>query len=82
MHLVDSTPASRIVPGLLKIPDKSHGLNYNFLRYSKELERFLQTNKPTSKILGSSFFIMVGKKQEEKYTCSPTLAKLDMKKDN
>lgn len=37
-------------------------------------------NKTTSKILGSLFMI-VEKKQEEKHTCSSTLAKLDMKKN-
>lgn len=38
-------------------------------------------NKLTSKILGPLFFIIGEKKQEEKYTCSSTLAKLDMKKN-
>lgn len=38
-------------------------------------------NKLTSKILGPLFSIIGEKKEEEKYTCSSTLAKLDMKKN-
>lgn len=48
--LVDSTPASRIIPGLYKMLNK-YILNSNFLQYPKELQCHLSViNKPTSKI--------------------------------